>query len=134
MQGDSLPHELDVGTLGLGDFRRRGLRLGGKSNTAQEDAENHLHAQTSIGFPFPLQSDSSNHWFFGERGSRAEAQAQRKRTQPRCGRGIGDAVIQGSRFSATLRYVTQPPWGWECVAPGCYEAVLWPFEEFYPGI
>jgi len=60
MQGDCLPHEFDVGTLSLSEFRRSGLRLGGKSNAAQEDAENHLHAQTSIGFPFPLQLDSSN--------------------------------------------------------------------------
>ncbi len=93
---------------------------------------------TAIGF-------SRRSVFVGKKGCRAfrlrsgpvakGARTRRKRTQPRCGRGIGDAVvIQGSRYSATLRYVTQPPWGWECVAPGCYETGLWPFEEIYPGI
>ena len=33
-----------------------------------------------------------------------------KRTQPTLGLGVGDAVLQDSRFSATLRYVTKSRW------------------------
>jgi len=48
--------------------------------------------------------------FVGERASRAKEEwPGQEEDEPRCGRGMG-AVNQGSRFSATLRFVTESRW------------------------